>query len=275
MESQGTKPNEQTTTQLTPLPAGFHTGLLTKEGAFVKNWKERFFCLTWAFLTYYDPLTREPLDNIALNQCTDVQVGVDSKPYSFKLLTVNRTYIFLTNDLRDRATWIKYLRAIINMHNPKSHFAKYEEIEQVALHFLRTLRGLTVLKNTHKQLCDQIGLVANSFFGVLEAYAKPIDPAVPGGRLQGIQDSAQIFQTEFGRMKTMIPLPHRFQPEDPNFDIAWEQRQINSLLYSITKEIPPEEKIIPQEIPKDLHPHIVALVKQCFVIGQPVPQLDI
>lgn len=67
-------------------------------------------------------------------------------------------------------------------------------------------------------------------------------------------------------MKRMIPLAHRFQPEDPNFDIAADQRQINILLSALTLE--PNQKPVVDQIQNDLKPHIVDMVHQCFLIGQ-------
>lgn len=48
----------------------------------------------------------------------------------------------LTLGKRERATWIKNLKAIITMHKPSVlALGKYEEIKQVALHLLRTFQG--------------------------------------------------------------------------------------------------------------------------------------
>lgn len=225
--------------------------------------KQRFFCLTWNYLTYYDPTTKMVLDHIVLSTCTDVLVGTDQKVHSFKLLSPGRTYLFVSQDAKERQIWIKNLRAIITMHRPQVlAFGKYEEIKQVALHLLRVFQGLTILRNTHRPLGDQIGLVSESFFSLLEAFGDTQNSE----RKEKIVAFSEKFQREFEKMKTMIPLAHRFQPEDPNFDIAAEQRQINILLAALSLE-PTEKPQNQDDIQNDLKPYIVNMVQHCFSIG--------
>lgn len=158
-------------------PIGFKTGLLTKQGAFVRNWKLRYFSLTWNSLSYFEPDPRIFISNILLNSCQHLAPGNDEKPFAIHLRTRERTYIFLTDDKRERQHWMEALRALISVHIPKvAQNPKMEIIKKIAWHVFRILHGTHVLRNTHEKMPNMIQELNSSFFDLIYNFASILAP---------------------------------------------------------------------------------------------------
>lgn len=65
-------------------------------------------------------------------------------------------------------------------------------------------------------------------------------------------------------MKNVIPVTHRFQPENDKFDVTMEQREITKYLRILCNE--KNEHRFP-DCENDVKPFIIDLITQCLTIN--------
>ncbi|XP_028994870.1 dual adapter for phosphotyrosine and 3-phosphotyrosine and 3-phosphoinositide [Betta splendens] len=93
-------------------PLGTKEGYLVKQGAFVKNWKQRWFTLNRYELKYFrDKMCEEPIRTLDLRACSAVQFDYShNRVNSFCLVFPDRTFYLCANTGVEADEWIKILR---------------------------------------------------------------------------------------------------------------------------------------------------------------------
>lgn len=88
---------------------------MTKEGAFIKSWKRRFFFMESEALYYAaDVKTRFVTRGaVELRGARIHETNVGSRNFSFSVLTPTRTYFLQCDSEEDKTDWIAVLRARI------------------------------------------------------------------------------------------------------------------------------------------------------------------
>lgn len=94
-------------------------GYMTKEGAFVKSWKRRFFFMESDALYYSsDAKTRFVTRGaIELKNARIADGNVQNRPSSFSILTPARTYFLQCDSEEEKMDWLEALRVRIAQLN--------------------------------------------------------------------------------------------------------------------------------------------------------------
>jgi len=249
---------------------GFRTGLLTKKGAIVKNWKDRYFTLTWNCLSYYEPESHLFIQNISLLNCIKVVPVSEEKPYSFQLITKDRTYIFLSQTKNDRQQWVEALEAMIAIHDPKvMNLNSIDWVKKIAFHVFRILNGIRILTDTIKSLREMAERMCVTLFDLLRSYAAQLGDRTDlerNNRSNEILARCMTLKQVVLALKKEIPPEHRIQSEEINFDIAAEQRRINVHLRSLCGDN--SHNVYPfvfENVEDDIRPLVIDTIK--FVVG--------
>mmetsp|Transcript_6135 Transcript_6135/g.24734 ORF Transcript_6135/g.24734 Transcript_6135/m.24734 type:complete len:557 (-) Transcript_6135:22-1692(-) len=95
-------------------------GYLTKKGAVVKNWKERYCILTASSLQYFkSSLAQEATGSVDLLQCT-VRRTEDMEETLFELVTPTRTWMFKTKSKAACDEWVDVISGQVERHQALS-----------------------------------------------------------------------------------------------------------------------------------------------------------
>ncbi|KAJ3583567.1 hypothetical protein NHX12_019764 [Muraenolepis orangiensis] len=91
---------------------GTKEGYLLKQGAVIKNWKQRWFTLQRHELKYFkDKMFEEPIRNLDLRACSAVQFDYSQdKVNCFCLVFPERTFYLCAKTGVEADEWIKFLR---------------------------------------------------------------------------------------------------------------------------------------------------------------------
>ncbi|KAI4804865.1 hypothetical protein KUCAC02_026477 [Chaenocephalus aceratus] len=91
---------------------GTKEGYLTKQGAFVKNWKQRWFTLNRYELKYFkDKVSEEPIRTVDLRACSAVQFDYSQERVNcFCLVFPERTFYLCAKTGVEADEWIKIIR---------------------------------------------------------------------------------------------------------------------------------------------------------------------
>jgi hypothetical protein len=255
-------------------PFGFWTGILTKQGGFVKNWKVRYFSLTWNHLSYYEE-NKLFIASIPLNSCIRVE-PIKEEPWIFHLVTRDRTFVFQAETRQERQQWIDALSALIAIHkvipaDDKSHNLKHSsEIRKIAFHVFRIINGLRVLNDTHKNLRECTEQMSIALFGLLKSYAAQVTDKTDTdkrNRSEEIYARCLTMKQAVLLLKQEIPSEYRIDAEEAGFDIGSEQRRINCHLRTLTGEASTEVTLVSQQyhqfevIEDDIKPFVLSTLK--------------
>eukprot|EP01124_Arcella_intermedia_P022209 TRINITY_DN3267_c0_g1_i1.p2 TRINITY_DN3267_c0_g1~~TRINITY_DN3267_c0_g1_i1.p2 ORF type:complete len:295 (+),score=59.51 TRINITY_DN3267_c0_g1_i1:1134-2018(+) len=269
---------------------GFCNGILIKQGAIVKSWKERYFSLTWNFLSYYEP--QEPkirIANIPLSSCIKATPGQeDVPPYSFNLHCKDRTYIFLTQTKQDRERWLEALDAMIAVNNSRafppssltgsspglprlSSFGSVmsDVVKKIAFHVLRILHGTALLNNTNINLREKSSTMTSALFALLKnfcAFTLEKEPSPKEKIYQMLMKNCSEVKERVLRIKQEIPSEHRILSEELLFDIGLEERRIAHHLKTLRKvneeeEEDPRSPFVLEDVEEDVKPFVLNMIK--------------
>lgn len=88
------------------------SGWLAKEGAIVKNWKDRWIVLSDRNLTYSKTKNGPPIRSIALAKVGDCRAEEKStnNKFHFYVITKERTFIFRTNTRKEQEEWVEKIK---------------------------------------------------------------------------------------------------------------------------------------------------------------------
>ncbi|CAB1451861.1 unnamed protein product [Pleuronectes platessa] len=91
---------------------GTKEGYLVKQGAFVKNWKQRWFTLNRYDLKYFkDKMDEEPIRTLDLRACSAVQFDYSQDRVNcFCMVFPERTFYLCSKSAVEGDEWIKLLR---------------------------------------------------------------------------------------------------------------------------------------------------------------------
>ncbi|XP_073691203.1 dual adapter for phosphotyrosine and 3-phosphotyrosine and 3-phosphoinositide [Garra rufa] len=91
---------------------GTKEGYLVKQGAFIKNWKQRWFILNRNELKYFkDKMVVEPIRTLDLTECSAVQFDYSQERVNcFCLVFPERTFYLCAKSGAEADEWIKILR---------------------------------------------------------------------------------------------------------------------------------------------------------------------
>jgi len=228
-------------------PFGFWTGLLTKQGGFVKNWKVRYFSLTWNHLSYYEE-NKLFIASIPLTSCIRVEPVTEEKPWMFNLVTRERTFVFESETKTERQHWIEALGSFIAIHKlmcstEDKSIKNLDEIRKIAFHIFRIINGLRVLIDTHKNLRECSERVSLSLFALLCTFVALIaDKSELDKRNRAAEMVARCMTMKQSvlLLKQEIPSEYRIDAEEAGFDIGAEQRRINCHLRTLTENSEPD-----------------------------------
>jgi len=240
----------------------------------VKNWKLRYFSLTWSHLSYYE-VNKLFIASIPLASCIKVDPVVTSPdgPWIFNLVTRDRTFVFEASTKQDRQQWIEALGSFISIHkvnvtdNPPKNL---NEIRKIAFHVFRIIHGLRVLTDTHKNLKECNERVSIALFELLNSFVAQLNNMNNTERNRELFLRCQNMKQAVLLLKQEIPSEYRIDAEEAGFDIGTEQRRINHHLRTITEEFEPD--FYPQfyqfdPIEDDIKPFILETFKYVLCNG--------
>eukprot|EP01127_Copromyxa_protea_P006956 TRINITY_DN1688_c0_g1_i2.p1 TRINITY_DN1688_c0_g1~~TRINITY_DN1688_c0_g1_i2.p1 ORF type:complete len:196 (-),score=33.86 TRINITY_DN1688_c0_g1_i2:62-649(-) len=186
------------------------------------------------------------------------------KPWSFQLVSPERTYSFVSQMKRHREEWMKILKVMIAAHQPHAKAREgYEALQAVAVRVLIIRQGTEILCKSNKIANNFMLNLLASLFELIESFSLPIED------VDDVKQKADKLKDQVIAMKNIIPVTHRFQPEVPDFDITLEQREITKYLQILCKEKNPHRF---PDCEEDSKPFIINLIAQCLTINSSVEQ---
>eukprot|EP01124_Arcella_intermedia_P022210 TRINITY_DN3267_c0_g2_i1.p1 TRINITY_DN3267_c0_g2~~TRINITY_DN3267_c0_g2_i1.p1 ORF type:complete len:268 (+),score=62.70 TRINITY_DN3267_c0_g2_i1:67-870(+) len=251
------------------LSLGFYTGLLKKQGGIVKSWKERYFSLSWAGLSYYE-LNLKFIHNIPMEQCTRVENST-SDELGLNLVTRDRTFYFVAPTKQDKTNWMNALGAVIAVQDSNVvNYPYYVSVKKVAYHVLRIKKGARLLLETNPVLRDLANNMSFAMFGVFRAYAGAL-----GGhsdlekkmKSKELEEKYETLKQNVLILKKNIPPEHRMWDEQ-GFDIAAEQREINIALANLCRKEVVSGQELNFENLEDIKPFILDTLSFALQHGQ-------